>query len=61
MSQALENKQAKLGKLASEISYIWDNKIELMSKQKIQTWKGLLFVSIVAVIGLIIAIAVILS
>lgn len=61
MSQALENKQAKLGKLASEISYIWDNKIELISKQKVQTWKGIAFVSVVAVIGLIIVIAVILS
>lgn len=61
MSQAIENKQAKLGKLASEISYIWDNKIELISKQKVQTWKGILFVSIVAIIGLAIVIAFILS
>ncbi len=53
MSQAIRSKQEKLKKLASDINYIWDDKIVLVSKKQVRTWKGILFISIVALLGLI--------
>lgn len=61
MSQSIQNKRANIGKLASELNYLWENKVELVGKKQIQTWKGSLLISVIAVIGLIVVIAIIMS
>jgi len=46
--------------LAKELDFLWKEKLVLVSKKNVGTWKGMVIVSIISAIGLIICISFIL-
>jgi len=51
-------KANELDKIAEELSSVWNDNLVIMSKKKVRTWKGVAFVSLAAILGIILLIAI---
>ncbi|KKP79812.1 MAG: hypothetical protein A2271_02430 [Candidatus Moranbacteria bacterium RIFOXYA12_FULL_35_19] len=54
-------KSMEAEELAKELDFLWKEKLVLVSKKNVSTWKGIALVSIISTIGLLICISFILS
>lgn len=55
MERAIKNnsKANELSKIAGELNAVWNDKLVIISKKRIRTWKGVAVISIVAILGVV--------
>ncbi len=60
MERAIKNnsKANELSKIAGELNAVWNDKLVVMSRKSVRTWKGIIVISITALLGVVLLAAV---